>query len=204
MIGHGSRFDDVVSHEHRHPTNLPQTRRRRRPHFRSRGRVDRGEGFVEQHHPRASDQGASECDPLRLPTGKRIGSEHRARRDPEGIELGACPFARRCRDGPSRAQAERNVVQRIQMGKQALFLKDVSDRARFGERVSGQTVVESAKQHGARHVEYAASGSEAAAAVVREARPGDVVITLGAGDVWKLADEVLGLLQIAPATGVKR
>ncbi len=69
--------------------------------------------------------------------------------------------------------------------------------------VGGQTVVESAQQHGARHVEYAPNASAAAAAVAREARPGDVVITLGAGDVWKVADEVLGLLQSVPATGGK-
>jgi len=53
-------------------------------------------------------------------------------------------------------------------------------------------------------VEYAGSGHEAAAAVAREARPGDVVITLGAGDVWKLADEVLELLKAGAATGGKR
>ena len=70
--------------------------------------------------------------------------------------------------------------------------------------VSGQTVVESAKKHGARHVEYAGSGAAASAAVAREARPGDVVITLGAGDVWKLADQVLELLKAGAATEGKR
>ena len=38
-----------------------------------------------------------------------------------------------------------------------------------------------------------------------EARPGDLVITLGAGDVWKLGDEVLSRLRAASAPeGVRR
>ncbi len=66
------------------------------------------------------------------------------------------------------------------------------------EGVSGRTVADSAREQGAGHVEYAGSGAAAAEAAAREARPGDVVITLGAGDVWKLADQVLARLG-APA-----
>ncbi|OGF16500.1 MAG: UDP-N-acetylmuramate--L-alanine ligase [Candidatus Eisenbacteria bacterium RBG_16_71_46] len=62
------------------------------------------------------------------------------------------------------------------------------------EGVSGNTVVESARRQGARHVEYAADPHQAAAAAAAAARPGDLVITLGAGDVGKLADEILRLL----------
>jgi len=71
--------------------------------------------------------------------------------------------------------------------------------------VSGRTVVESANAHGAAHVAFAASGADAVAAAVREARAGDTVITLGAGDVWKLADEVVEQLRVAgAATGGER
>jgi UDP-N-acetylmuramate--alanine ligase len=65
--------------------------------------------------------------------------------------------------------------------------------------ISGLTVVESARRQGARHVEHAADPATAVAAVVAEARPGDLVLTLGAGDVWKLGDQVLAALGRAAA-----
>jgi len=61
--------------------------------------------------------------------------------------------------------------------------------------VTGRTVVEAAHAAGARHLSFAASAAEAAAAVAAEARPGDVVLTLGAGDVWKLGDDILQRLR---------
>ncbi len=61
--------------------------------------------------------------------------------------------------------------------------------------VSAGTIVERAHALGAGHVAYAPDGSAAAAAAAQVARPGDVVITLGAGDVWRLGDEVLAHLK---------
>ena len=66
--------------------------------------------------------------------------------------------------------------------------------------VTGRTVVEAAHAAGARHLSFAASPAEAAAAVAAEARPGDVVLTLGAGDVGKLGDDILRRLR--STTGV--
>ncbi len=60
--------------------------------------------------------------------------------------------------------------------------------------ISGQTVVESARAAGARHVAFA-TAADAVEQIAAEARPGDVVITLGAGDVWKLGDAVLERLR---------
>jgi UDP-N-acetylmuramate--alanine ligase len=57
--------------------------------------------------------------------------------------------------------------------------------------VSSAAMVDKAVRAGARQLEYAADPAAAAAAVAREARSGDVVITLGAGDVWKLGDRIL-------------
>ena len=65
--------------------------------------------------------------------------------------------------------------------------------------ISGRTLVESAALAGARHVEFASDPAAAAAAAAREARPGDIVITLGAGDVWRLGDRVLEGLRSAAA-----
>jgi UDP-N-acetylmuramate--alanine ligase len=61
--------------------------------------------------------------------------------------------------------------------------------------VTGRTVVEAACAAGARHLSFAASAAEAAAAAAAEARPGDVILTLGAGDVGRLGDEILKRLQ---------
>ncbi|HTM56896.1 MAG TPA: UDP-N-acetylmuramate--L-alanine ligase [Candidatus Udaeobacter sp.] len=63
------------------------------------------------------------------------------------------------------------------------------------EGISGRTVVERAAEAGARHVVFAGDPAAAAAEAAREARPGDIVLTLGAGDVWKLADRVLETLR---------
>jgi UDP-N-acetylmuramate--alanine ligase len=67
--------------------------------------------------------------------------------------------------------------------------------------VSSDTIVASARRQGAAHVEHAPDAARAVSAVAAEARPGDVVLTLGAGDVWKLADEILVRLAATAATG---
>jgi UDP-N-acetylmuramate--alanine ligase len=67
--------------------------------------------------------------------------------------------------------------------------------------VSARTVVESAAAHGATHLTYAPDPAAAAAEAAAEARPGDTVITLGAGDVWRLGDDVLRALAPAAAAG---
>jgi UDP-N-acetylmuramate--alanine ligase len=63
--------------------------------------------------------------------------------------------------------------------------------------IGGQTLVERARARGASHVEHAPDPAAAAAAIAAAARPGDVVITLGAGDVWKWGDDVLARLRRA-------
>jgi len=65
--------------------------------------------------------------------------------------------------------------------------------------VGGHTVVEAAQAQGATHVSHTPTGDEAVEAVLREARSGDLVITLGAGDVSKLGDKVLAGLRAAAA-----
>jgi UDP-N-acetylmuramate--alanine ligase len=63
------------------------------------------------------------------------------------------------------------------------------------EGVSGMTVVESARRQGAKHVMHAPDPDALVAAVTAEARPGDTVFTLGAGDVWKLGEAILARLR---------
>ena len=63
------------------------------------------------------------------------------------------------------------------------------------EGVTARTLVEGAHALGQRHVEYAPHGLAAAEAAALAAQPGDTVLTLGAGDVWKLGDHVLAELR---------
>jgi UDP-N-acetylmuramate--alanine ligase len=70
--------------------------------------------------------------------------------------------------------------------------------------VSAHSLVESARARGARQLEHAPDPAAAAAAVAAEARAGDVVLTLGAGDVWKLGDEILRRLGQGVAAGGRR
>ncbi len=61
--------------------------------------------------------------------------------------------------------------------------------------VSGRTIVQSARELGKRHLVEAPDAAAAVEAVACEARPGDLVLTLGAGDVWRLGDRVLERLR---------
>jgi len=62
------------------------------------------------------------------------------------------------------------------------------------EGVSAATLVEYATRQGHRAIAHAPDPHVAAEQAAAEARSGDVVLTLGAGDVWRLADEVLAHL----------
>ena len=63
--------------------------------------------------------------------------------------------------------------------------------------VTARTIVQSAAEQGQAHLLHAPDAPAAVEAVAREARPGDLVLTLGAGDVWKLGDQVLARLRAA-------
>ncbi|MFN8586430.1 MAG: UDP-N-acetylmuramate--L-alanine ligase [Candidatus Eisenbacteria bacterium] len=69
--------------------------------------------------------------------------------------------------------------------------------------VTGRTVVEAAHAAGAKHVEYVPAGPDAAAAAAAFAKPGDLILTLGAGDVSRLGEHVLGHLRSAPTGGAR-
>jgi UDP-N-acetylmuramate--alanine ligase len=71
--------------------------------------------------------------------------------------------------------------------------------------VTGETVVRSAHARGATHVASTPTAAQALEEAVREARAGDVVLTLGAGDVSRLAEPLLAALaRSADAAGSRR
>ena len=63
------------------------------------------------------------------------------------------------------------------------------------EGVSAETLVDAIKRYGHKDVRYAGALDRAAAALLEEARSGDMVITLGAGSVSRVSDEVVEKLK---------
>ncbi|HXF27555.1 MAG TPA: cyanophycin synthetase, partial [Bryobacteraceae bacterium] len=59
------------------------------------------------------------------------------------------------------------------------------------EGVTAEVLTERIREFGHRSVEYVGSLDNAVAAVLRNAREGDAVLTLGAGNVWQAGDKVL-------------
>ncbi len=63
------------------------------------------------------------------------------------------------------------------------------------EGVDAQSLVERMKAYGHRGAEYSGSIDNAVNAVLANAREGDVVLTLGAGNVWQAGDRILAKLR---------
>lgn len=61
--------------------------------------------------------------------------------------------------------------------------------------VSGRQIADGVAGHGHRHVTYVADKCELAKAVLDQAEPGDMVLTLGAGDIWRVGEEILDRLR---------
>jgi UDP-N-acetylmuramate--alanine ligase len=59
------------------------------------------------------------------------------------------------------------------------------------EGVTAEAMVERIRQFGHRSVEYAESIPIGVAAILQDLEPGDMVITLGAGNVWQAGDMIL-------------
>jgi UDP-N-acetylmuramate--alanine ligase len=61
--------------------------------------------------------------------------------------------------------------------------------------VSGRQIADGVVGHGHKRVTYVADKSELAAAVLDVVQPGDMVLTLGAGDIWRVGEEILERLR---------
>jgi len=65
--------------------------------------------------------------------------------------------------------------------------------------VSGRRIAEGVARHGHRDVTFVPDKGELAAAVLPRLMPGDLVLTLGAGDIVRVGEEILERLQAAGA-----
>jgi UDP-N-acetylmuramate--alanine ligase len=61
--------------------------------------------------------------------------------------------------------------------------------------VSGRQIADGVVGHGHKRVTYVADKSELAVAVLDVVQPGDMVLTLGAGDIWRVGEEILERLR---------
>lgn len=64
-------------------------------------------------------------------------------------------------------------------------------RERPIQGITGELVARSATGFGHRNVTYVADKKDLAAKALELIQPGDIVVTMGAGDIWKTADEIL-------------
>ena len=80
-------------------------------------------------------------------------------------------------------------------GADVLFVADVYAASEDPiEGVTSRALAEKIERFGHRHVEYAGPLSGAAAKLKEVAQPGDLVLTLGAGNVWQAGEELLRIL----------
>ncbi|MEZ4783256.1 MAG: UDP-N-acetylmuramate--L-alanine ligase [Candidatus Kapaibacterium sp.] len=63
------------------------------------------------------------------------------------------------------------------------------------EGVTGELVAQSATDFGHRHVNYVANKDDVPEHLVSLLEPGDIVLTMGAGDIWKIGEKILQRLK---------
>ena len=61
--------------------------------------------------------------------------------------------------------------------------------------VHGEQIAQGAKEHGHRCVTYVPVKEDLVDAVVDVSRPGDIVLSMGAGDIWKIGEEIVRRLE---------
>ncbi len=61
--------------------------------------------------------------------------------------------------------------------------------------ITGELIANAAKQYGHKNVHYIPDKTAVPAALLKLVRPDDIVVTMGAGDIWKYGEEFLGQLK---------
>jgi UDP-N-acetylmuramate--alanine ligase len=138
--------------------------------------------------------------------GQELGRIHEVRRDSRGPQrvprrraevsdqgrAGRGPGGRRLRPPPDRDQGDaRGSPHRGAV----LLVTDIYAASEDPiEGVTSAALAEAIKRYGHRHAEYIGPLSNAAARLKEVVKPSDLVLTLGAGNVWQAGDELLKIL----------
>lgn len=92
----------------------------------------------------------------------------------------------------SRTQALHKEFCTAFFGADLLVLTDIYAASESPiDGVSGEALMDGVKQHGQRHVMFVREVDNLAQEVVPVLEEGDVVVTLGAGDIWRAGEEIL-------------
>jgi UDP-N-acetylmuramate--alanine ligase len=79
------------------------------------------------------------------------------------------------------------------LGASAAYVVDVyGSREEPDPAVTGELVVDAARRSGHRRVSYHPDWTEMSAVLDEEIRPGDVILTMGAGDIYRLSHQLAG------------
>ena len=63
--------------------------------------------------------------------------------------------------------------------------------------VSGELIANAAKEFGHKHVEYVPDKTNVPSFLMKMKQPGDIIITMGAGDIWRFGEEFVAQLKAA-------
>jgi UDP-N-acetylmuramate--alanine ligase len=100
---------------------------------------------------------------------------------------------------PHRYSRTQDLAERFHTAFYAADVLYVTDIYAAGETpipgVSAETLVEGIRNHGHRAVHYVADVAQLPAVMQEELREGDLVITLGAGNIWQASEALLARLQ---------
>src|SRR5207247_5307176 len=130
-VGECAAFGRVVGDDDADPGDRPEAAPEVTPARSARGRVERRQRLVEQKHARVDGQSSCERDALRLAAGKTRRFRLPVVAEAQPIEPGCRPHPRLGPRSPARAKAERDVLERGEVGKQQVVLEDHADRPAF-------------------------------------------------------------------------
>ena len=62
--------------------------------------------------------------------------------------------------------------------------------------ITGELIANTAKEYGHKHVHYVADKKQVPDFLMQIKQPGDIIITMGAGDIWKFGEEFIRMLNM--------
>ena len=144
-IGEGICVHRVMSDQEARPIEGRQMTPEVPPHVRLGARVERREGLVEKEHTWLGREGPRQRNPLRLPARERARSQMRVVVEPNPREPGERALTGFSSRHTSSSQAERDVLDGSEAGKEQVVLEDDAHGSLVGgHEDAGDGVIEDA------------------------------------------------------------